>query len=108
METLFALAGLAMCTNVFCSLVLLAKLHDDPLAGELFVLPNAWLGPRPRWLGLRLLRAKFFVPWVPSPPALSESSFGIRAVFLLARISGAAFPLAILAFLASAFVLAAH
>jgi hypothetical protein len=106
MEMLFKLAGLAMCTNVLCSLVLLAKLHNDPLAGELFALPNAWLGPRPRWLGIRLLRAKFFLPWVPSPRGLSESSLGTRAVFFLARMSGVAFPIAILAFLASSFILA--
>jgi hypothetical protein len=99
MEMLFKLAGLAMCTNVLCSLVLLAKLHNDPLAGELFALPNAWLGPRPRWLGIRL-------PWVPSPRGLSESSLGTRAVFFLARMSGVAFPIAILAFLASSFILA--
>ena len=108
METLFTLAGLAMCTNVLCSLILLAILHNVPLAGELFALPNAWLGPRPRWLGIRLLRAKFFLPWVPSPSGLSESSAGARIVFFLARFSGAAIPLAILAFLASAFIIAGH
>jgi hypothetical protein len=108
METLFNIAGFALILNVLCSLFLFAKLHNEPLSAELFALPNAWLGPRPRWLSLRLLRAKFFLPWVPSPPAMSEYSISTRATFFLARASGVAFPLAIFAFLVGVFVFASH
>ena len=104
MEVLFNLAGFAMMLHVLCSLFLLAKLHNDPLSGELFVLPNAWLGSQPRWLSLRLLRAKFFVPWAQSPLAMSESSFATCAIFWVARLSGTVFVLAIFAFLASIFI----
>ena len=105
METLFNIAGFTMILNVLCSLFLLAQLHNDPLSGELFALPNAWLGPRPRWLSLRLVRAKFFLPWVPSPPAMSEYSLSTRAAFFLVRASGVAFPVAMFAFLIGIFVL---
>jgi hypothetical protein len=108
MEKLFVLAGLAMCAHTLCSLILLVTLHNNPLAEELFALPNAWLGPRPRWLSIRLLRGKFLLPWVPSPVAMSECSPVTRAIFFLARVSGAAFPLAILAFLVAVFVLASR
>lgn len=108
MEALFNLAGFTMMMHILCSLSLLAKLHDEPLSSELFALPDTWHGPRPRWLGLRLLRAKFLLLWVPAPPAMSEYSFATRAVFFLARVSGAAFPLAVLAFLAGIFVFASR
>jgi len=103
MDTL-NLAGLAMIANVLCSVFLLAKLHSEPLSGELFALPNAWLGPRPRWLSLRLLRAKFFLPWVQSPPEMSEFPLATRAIFWSARLSGSVFVVAIFAFLASIFI----
>ncbi len=108
MDTLFNIAGLAVILNVLCSLFLLAKLHDDPLSDELFALPNAWLGPRPRWLRVRLLRAKFFLPWVAPPPAISEHSLATRAGFFLARASGAAFPLAMVALFVGVFFLASR
>lgn len=107
MEILFKLAGQAMGVNLLCSLVLLATLHNDPMANELFAMPNAWLGARPRWLSLRLLRAKFFLPWVPSPHGMSDQSLAIRIIFWLARGSGTAFPLMILAFLVSLFIVGA-
>lgn len=108
MEKLFMLAGLSMCAHILCSLILLVTLHNDPLAKELLTLPNSWLGPSPSWLSIRLLRAKFLLPWVPTPVALSEFSYTIRAVFYISRVSGAAFPLAILAFLVAAFVTASR
>jgi len=108
METLFKIAGSAMLLNVLCSLFLLAKLDVESLRNELFALPNTWLGARPSWLGPRLLRAKFFLPWVPSPPAIRECSSSMRAAFILARVSGIAFPLAISAFFVGAFVVASR
>lgn len=104
MEILFKFAGFAMGVHLLCSIALLAMLHADPLARELFALPNSWLGARPAWLSFRLLRAKFFLPWMPSPRAMDERSFAMRALFWSARLSGGVFPLATLAFLASVFV----
>lgn len=108
MEQLFMLAGFAMGLHILCSQILLAVLHRDSLGTELFALPNAWLGSRPSWLSIRLLRAKFFLPWVPSPVAIVECSSATRAIFYLARLSGMAFPLAFLAFLVTAFVMASR
>lgn len=92
MEALFNFAGFTMMMHILCSLFLLAKLHDEPLSSALFALPDTWHGPRPRCLGLRLLRAKFLLLRVPAPPAMR----------------GAAFPLAVLAFLADIFVFASR
>lgn len=98
------LAGVTMGAHIFCSLILLVTLRNDPLATELFALPNAWLGTRPSWLTIRLLRAKFLLPWVPTPAAMSECSSTTRAVLYIARGSGAVFPLAMIAFLVAVFV----
>jgi hypothetical protein len=104
MDSLFVLAGIAMGVHLLCSIVLLVATYDTPLARELFAMPNAWLGPQPKWLGLRLLRAKYFLPWVPSPHGMRECALATRIVFSVARTSGMAFPLLVLAFLAAGFV----
>ena len=73
------------------------------LAMELFAVPNAPLAPD--W-GFRLLRAKYFLPWTPSPTGMKNESLLTHLIFWLTRITGAAFPLVMLAFFAGAFVVA--
>jgi hypothetical protein len=104
MEILFDVALWLFGANLLLSLLLFARLHEDPVSEHLFALPNAWLGPRPRYLSLRLLRAKFFLPWVESPSEMAAQGVWIRAAFWLARFTGAGFVIAIFSFLVSAFL----
>jgi hypothetical protein len=104
MDTVFVLAGIAMGAHMLCSLMLPVALRGTPLADELFAMPNAWLGPRPKWPGFRLLRARYVLPRVSAPPGMRDCASGTRVVFFLARVFATAFPLLVLAFLATAFV----
>ena len=104
METFFYIAGCSVAIHLVGSVLLLALVRNDPLAQELFALPNSWLGPRPRWLSLQLLRAKFFLPWIPAPSGMAQQTVSVRLSFWTARFAGAVFPCAILAFLVLAFI----
>ena len=101
MELLFKLAGLAMLAHLFLSQLsrYLVNWNSD-LAMELFAVPNAPLVPD---IGFRLLRAKYFLFWLPAPEAMHEESMLARVVLFAARVTGFAFPSCMLAFFASAF-----
>ena len=107
MELLFYLAGIAMATHLASSGLLRHLLGADPIVYELYALPSSWLHRRDS-AGFRLLRLKFSVPWVPAPSELGEWRLSVRILFLVARVSGATFPLLVLSFLAAAFRLSAH
>ena len=102
MKILFDIAIWLLGANLLLSVLLLALLHDDPVSEHMFALPNDWLGPRPWYLSLRLLRVKFFMPWVESPSEMATQGACIRTVFWLTRFSGAGFVIAIFSFLISA------
>ncbi|MDE0855415.1 MAG: hypothetical protein OSA97_13435 [Nevskia sp.] len=104
MEAIFKIAGWGMGAHVVLSLLLLAILGDDPLADELFALPNAWLGPRPRVFGVRLLRAKYFLPWIAPPGSMTRQPLAVQGLFWMARLAGAAFPCLMVVFFVMSFV----
>lgn len=99
---LFA-GGIFMMAHLILSQVLRVLVQwKSPLAIELFaVIPNAALGVPD--FGVRLLNAKYFVPWIPSPVGMNAQPLPIRLVFWLTRIAGLACPLLWLAALAGAF-----
>jgi hypothetical protein len=104
---LLAAGGAAMMAHVILSQVLrLLVQWRSALALELFAVPNATLGA-PDW-GIRLLNAKYFLPWVAAPSGLNAQPVSTRIVFWLTRLTGAAFPLLMLAFFAAAFLVAAQ
>jgi hypothetical protein len=102
MDLLFIAAGCALMANIALSLWLFSALREEPVARELFALPNAWLGPRPA--RPQLLRLKFSVPWVAAPPSMAHQPFLVRSAFQVARVAGAAFPCLIAAFFMGAFI----
>lgn len=102
MDILFAAAGCALLANIALSLWLFSAVRQDPVARELFAVPNAWLGPR--LTRPQLLRFKFSLPWVAAPSAMAEQPILVRSAFYLARIAGAAFPCLIAAFLIGGFM----
>jgi hypothetical protein len=104
MFTLFQVAGVAMVAHVVLSQVLRFMVGwKSSVALELFAVPNAPLVPD---LGVRLLNAKYFLPWVPSPIAMHSQPFFTRLIFWLTRITGPLFPLAMLSIFVGAFVIA--
>ena len=102
MDALFLAAGCALTVNLALSVWLYFVLREEPIARELFALPNAWLGkapPRPQ-----LLRLKFSLPWVAVPTGMTQQPLVIRCAFHVARIAGGAFPCLIAVFFVGAFV----
>jgi hypothetical protein len=94
---LMNLAGYMMLTHIVLSLVLRKMVQwNGPLAMELFAVPNAPIAPD--W-GFRLLRVKYFLPWRPAPAEMDHESPIARLVFWVTRITGAAVPVLLLAFL---------
>jgi hypothetical protein len=101
---LFLIGGSCMMAPLVLSQVLRVLVRwKSPLAMELFAVPNAPLAPD--W-GFRLLNAKYFLPWVPAPIHMNSQPLSVRLVFWSTRATGAAFPLVMLAFFASAFLIA--
>ncbi len=101
---LFLIAGSCMMAHLVLSQILRALVRwKSPLAMELFAVPNAPLVPD---LGVRLLNAKYFLPWVPAPIPMNIQPPSVRLVFWLTRATGAAFPLVMLAIFAFGFFIA--
>jgi len=99
MEMIFKIAGWGMGVHVALSVLLLAILRNDPLVDKLFALPNAWLGPRPRLLSLRWLRAKYFLPWITAPGSMAQQPLLVQGLFSVSRLTGAAFSCLMVVFL---------
>ncbi len=106
LDVLFYCAGFAFAAHLAASFLLKYQLRgDDELTRSLFLLPNTWLG---NTHGQRLLRSKYFIPWVEHPEDIDDYSFAVRGTFMLARIAGGAFIVLILAFFASAIWVGGH
>ena len=99
-------SGLVVAAGVLSNTLLRQLSEDVPMVAELFALPNAWLGPRPSWTSasVPVLRAKYFLPWVAAPARMAEQPWAVRATFWSARLTGAASPVAMIAFFGSAVV----
>jgi hypothetical protein len=102
MDALFFGAGIALLVNLALSVWLFFALREDPIARELFYIPNSWLGPMPT--SLQLLRFKFSLPWVTSPQSMTQQPFVVRFAFQIARVTGAAFPCLMMGFFVGAFI----
>jgi hypothetical protein len=90
-DPIFALAGVALVLHCALSVILRALLGwQSPLALELFAATIAIPA---------LLDAKYFVPWNSAPAQMQHQSPLVRVLLLLTRISGAAVPVLLLAFL---------
>ena len=104
MLTLFLASGCAMMAHIVLSQVLRILVEwNSPLAMARSAVPNGPLAPD--W-GFRLLRVKYFLPWVAAPTGMNTKPFLTRLIFWCTRITGILFPLFMLAFFAGAFVVA--
>lgn len=105
-EVFFYAAGGAMAAHIVSSQLLRAMVGwGSPLAMELFAVPNA---PAMRDVGFRLLSAKYFLPWTAAPSAMKQQTSATRWMFMLARVSVAAFPILMLSFFGAAAYVAAR
>jgi hypothetical protein len=85
MKTILTITGHSMLLHVLCTFLLRRLVADDSdVGGEIFTKPSvAFTTTRPKYL-----RAKYFLPWTPSPEFLDEESVTVRLLFWGARISG--------------------
>lgn len=103
MIMLFDVAAWLFGINMVLSLVLFSQLRNETVCEQIFALPNSFIGSRPKYLSLYLLRVKYFFPWVKTPSEMLSQAGWVRVVFWLARVSGACFIIAIIAFFVSLF-----
>lgn len=97
---LFRVGAYLLVAHVAFSFVLQLLLRGDPDSfAALFAVPNRPLVPAH---GLRLLRARLFLPWEPAPPAITRASLIVRCMFWGARLTGFVTPLYFLLLLGAA------
>jgi hypothetical protein len=102
MDVLIVVAGAALVGHVALCVVLQWRLreHEDVIK-ELFAIPNNVLS---KDVGVRLLRVRYYVPWVRFRFDASRIGPVNRTVLVAARVTGLIVPIALLAFLSAPFV----
>lgn len=97
LEIIFFLAGVMMMTHIVCSWVLRFLVRNYPdLDTELFAVPNKPINP---FRFTRMLRIKYSLLWSSSPYGMTQLPITTQTIFFIARVSGAAFPCLMLAFI---------
>src|SRR5271166_4334230 len=95
----FFAGGAAMLAHIALCALLVRALADNGAAKEaLMAIPNRPLAPTSR---IRLLRARYYVPWQSLPPTTNELDPWTRRILQATRISGLLFVASMLAFLAA-------
>ena len=104
MFLLLWVASLSLVAHVLCTFVLRALVSDSPALGaEIFAIPNAPVMP---YMGIRLLRVRYFLFWQPAPTSVLCRNLPTRILFFVTRLSGFVAPSAMLMFFLSGFVIA--
>jgi hypothetical protein len=95
MDVLIVVAGAAGAIHLALCVIILARLRGNQNALEdLFAVPNkALAGATSRF---RLLRARYYLPWVRLPKSVDSVDEFNRALIFLARIAGLVIPIAFL------------
>jgi hypothetical protein len=101
-ELLIYIAGAAILLHVALCLALQRVLRDHvETLQELFAIPNE---PLSDGHGVRLLRARYYLPWHDTPPIVSRTTRSVRLMLVIARFSGVLAPAAFIAFFALEFM----
>jgi hypothetical protein len=96
---LFYAGGMAMLAHIALCALLVRGLSDNDAAKEaLMAIPNRPLTPA---TSIRLLRARYYLPWQSLPPAIDELDPWIRRTLMAARITGLLFVVSMLGFFAA-------
>jgi hypothetical protein len=111
LEFFLTAAGVGMLLHIaLCAVVLRALRGSEhrAIVGELFAVPNQWLGApdQTRVLGvqIRLLRVRYFFPFRALPPGASELQPWVGASLFGARLGGLTFACGMLGFLATVLI----
>jgi hypothetical protein len=114
LEFFLTVAGAGMLLHIaLCAVVLRALRGSEyhAIAGELFAVPNQWLGApdqidQMRVLGvqIRLLRVRYFFPFRALPPGASKLEPWVGASLFAARLAGLTFACGMLGFLVTALI----
>jgi hypothetical protein len=95
----FFAGGVAMLAHIALCALLVRGLADNGAAREaLMAIPNRPLAPTS---SIRLLRARYYLPWQSLPPTLNQLDPWTRRILQAARISGLLFVVSMLGFLAA-------
>ena len=97
LDFLFLTAGVAMLAHVVLSRAAVRSLADYPsVQSDLFAVPNRLLGTPE---GFRLMRVRYFWPFLPLPEAARSLDPGIQRLLQATRQAGFCFACAIIGFL---------
>ena len=102
MDSLIVVAGASLIGHVALCVVLQWRLRDrQDVIQELFAVPNRRLS---KGVGVRLLRVRYYLPWMR--PAVNSSLIdGVsRTILVAAKATGLIVPIALLAFLSVPFL----
>jgi hypothetical protein len=95
----FFAGGVVMLAHIALCALLVRGLADNGAAKEaLMAIPNRPLAPTS---SIRLLRARYYLPWQSLPPTLNQLDPWTRRILQAARISGLLFVASMLGFLAA-------
>ena len=101
-SALFYAAGISVLAHVaLCFLLRRSLLERPQVLCEFFAIPNERLIGD---LGVRLLRARYYIPWKSMPIDMQSMSRGQLSLLTLARITGVLMPICWLSFLALSFI----
>jgi hypothetical protein len=95
----FYAGGMAMLAHIALCALLVRGLANNGAAKEaLMAIPNRPLAPAS---SIRLLRARYYLPWQSLPPTISELDPWVRGILQAARITGLICVASMLGFLAA-------
>jgi hypothetical protein len=95
----FFAGGVAMLAHIALCALLLRGLANNGAAKEaLMAIPNRPLAPTS---SIRLLRARYYLPWQALPPTINELEPWVRRTLLTARITGLLCVVSMVGFLAA-------
>jgi hypothetical protein len=98
-ELFFFAGGAAMLAHIALCALLVRGLANNGAAKEaLMAIPNRPLAPTS---SIRLLRARYYLPWQSLPPTIHEMEPWVRKTLLTARITGLLFVVSMVGFLAA-------
>jgi hypothetical protein len=93
----FFAGGAAMLAHIaLCALLVRGLANDGATKETLMAIPNRPLAPAS---SIRLLRARYYLPWQTLPATINELKVWVRGTLLTARITGLVFVVSVVGFL---------
>ena len=104
LDVLFFVAGICLLVHIGLCLWLQRRLRNrEELLQELFAIPNEIVAGG-RHVGVRLLRARYYLPWVRLAPHNSQLDALERILLAAGKMTGLIVPMGCLAFFILSFV----